>query len=99
MADHDHAPAYRWVIEILLILTLIVQTAIWLAPAPILAPIMADLHISLGSAGLIISVIALCISIFSFLGGMVAQRIGALRALLVGMWCLAGWASRKASSQ
>ena len=89
MADHDHAPAYRWVIEILLILTLIVQTAIWLAPAPILAPIMADLHISLGSAGLIISVIALCISIFSFLGGMVAQRIGALRALLVGMWCLA----------
>ena len=80
---------YRWVIEVLMFLAFVSQTVTWLAPAPILTPIIKSLHISLGSAGLIISVIAICISIFSLLGAMVSERLGALRAFLVGMWLLA----------
>jgi predicted MFS family arabinose efflux permease len=87
--DQKKAPAYRWVIEVLLIFALFSQTLIWLAPAPILQPIIKDLGISLGSAGLIISVIALCISVFSFLGAIIAERLGALRAMLAGLWLLA----------
>jgi predicted MFS family arabinose efflux permease len=73
---------------VLLSAALISQSLIWLAPAPILRPIIEDLRISLGSAGLIISIIALCIAIFSFLGAMVAQRLGALRAMTLGVWLL-----------
>src|SRR6266404_840341 len=72
---------YRWVIEVLMFLAFVGQTMTWLAPAPILNPIIKSLHISLGSAGLIISVIALCISIFSLLGALVSERLGALLAI------------------
>lgn len=81
-------PPYRWVIEALLVFALIGQALTWLAPAPILGPIVKDLNVGLGSGGLIISIIALCISIFSLLGAVVSERLGALRALLVGVWLL-----------
>jgi MFS family permease len=47
-----------------------------------------SLGIGLSDAGLIISVIALCIAIFSFLGAVIIERLGTLRALLVGIWLL-----------
>jgi AAHS family 4-hydroxybenzoate transporter-like MFS transporter len=81
-------PRYRWVIEALIIAMLIVQVAASLAPAPILAPMRKSLRIGLGDAGLIISVIALCIAIFSFLGALIIERFGTLPALLVGIWLL-----------
>lgn len=87
--DRSSLSPYRWVIEALLFLAFVSQTVTWLAPAPILQPIIQSLHISLGSAGLIISVIALCISIFSLIGAIVAERLGALRAFLIGIWLLA----------
>jgi MFS family permease len=68
---------------------LIVQVMAWLAPAPILAPIVASLHIGMGQFGLIISIISLCIGIFSFLGGVLTERFGTLRTLLAGLWLLA----------
>ena len=83
------ALAYRWIIEALVILMLIVQVMAWLVPAPILAPIVTSLRISMGQFGLIISIISLCIGIFSFLGGVLTERFGALRTLLVGIWLLA----------
>ncbi len=83
------APAYRWMIEALVVVMLIVQVMAWLAPAPILAPIVASLHIGMGQFGLIISIISLCIGIFSFLGGILTERFGTLRTLLVGIWLLA----------
>lgn len=82
------APAYRWVIEALVILMLIVQVMAWLAPAPILAPIVSSLHIGMAQFGLIISIISLCIGIFSFLGGALIGRFGTLRILLIGLWLL-----------
>jgi predicted MFS family arabinose efflux permease len=85
----SRAPAYRWVIEALVVVMLIVQVMAWLAPAPILAPIVASLHIGMGEFGLIISIISLCIGIFSFLGGVLTERFGTLRTLLVGIWLLA----------
>ncbi len=72
-----------------MLLLLIAQSLAWLAPAPILQEIRSGLGISLSSAGLIISIIALCIGIFSLLGAVVAERIGALRALLIGIWLMA----------
>jgi len=76
-------------IEALVVVMLIVQVMAWLAPAPILAPIVASLHIGMGQFGLIISIISLCIGIFSFLGGILTERFGTLRTLLVGIWLLA----------
>lgn len=89
MEETKTLSSYRWVIEVLLFLLLFSQAVTWLAPAPILAPIIKSLGLKLGQAGLIISVIALCISIFSLLGAMVAARLGALRALLIGIWLMA----------
>lgn len=89
MAEPRRASSYRWVIEILLLLALASQTLTWLAPAPILSAIIADLKIHLGDAGLLISVIALCIAIFALLGAMVAQKFGALRSFIGGVWLLA----------
>jgi MFS family permease len=81
--------AYRWIIEALVVVMLIVQVMAWLAPAPILQPMVTTLQISMAQFGLIISIIALCIGIFSFLGGILTERFGTLRTLLVGIWLLA----------
>jgi predicted MFS family arabinose efflux permease len=89
MATNEKTSSYRWMIEVLLVLALASQTLTWLAPAPLLGPIIKDLHINLGDAGLIISVIALCIAIFALAGAVVAQRIGALRSFILGVWLLA----------
>ena len=89
MSQPSKPSPYRWIIEVLLLLLLTAQSLAWLAPAPILQEIRNGLKISLGDAGLIISIIALCIGIFSLLGAVVAERIGALRALVIGIWLLA----------
>ncbi len=89
MATAEKSSSYRWVIEVLLVLALASQTLTWLAPAPLLNPIIKDLHIHLGDAGLIISIIALCIAIFSLAGAVVAQKFGALRSFVLGVWLLA----------
>src|SRR5208282_2807277 len=89
MSQPGKLSPYRWTIEVLLLLLLTAQSLAWLAPAPILQEIRNGLKISLGDAGLIISIIALCIGIFSLLGAVVAERIGALRALVIGIWLLA----------
>jgi MFS transporter, CP family, cyanate transporter len=88
MSQHSNLSPYRWIIELLLLCLLTAQSFAWLAPAPILQEIKNGLGISLSSAGLIISIIALCIGIFSLLGAVVAERIGALRALLIGIWLM-----------
>jgi MFS transporter, CP family, cyanate transporter len=80
---------YRWIVEVLLLLLITSQSFAWLAPAPILQEMRTGLGISLSSAGLIISIIALCIGIFSLLGALVAERIGPLRALVIGIWLMA----------
>ena len=79
---------YRWMIEVLILLTLLVQSLTWLAPAPLLGPISKSLNISLASSGLIISIIALCIAIFSMAGAVVMEKLGIMRALLVGIWLM-----------
>jgi CP family cyanate transporter-like MFS transporter len=89
MSQPGKLSPYRWVIEILMLLLLTAQSLAWLAPAPILQEIRNGLKISLGDAGLIISIIALCIGIFSLLGAVIAERIGALRALVIGIWLMA----------
>ncbi len=88
MSDANRLSPYRWVIEILLLFTLLAQSLTWLAPAPLLVPITKSLNISPASAGLIISIIALCIAIFSMAGAIVMEKLGALRALIAGIWLM-----------
>ena len=88
MNERAKLSPYRWVIELLLLLLITAQSLTWLAPAPILEEIEKGLHISLGEAGLIISIIALCIGIFSILGAIVLERLGALRCLQLGLWLM-----------
>jgi predicted MFS family arabinose efflux permease len=89
MIDEARPPRYRWVIEALLFVALFAQTVTAIAPAPILSPIMRGLHLSLGAAGLVVSIIALCSAVFSLLGALVVQRLGALRTLRWGIWLMA----------
>ncbi len=89
MEHREERSAYRWVIEGLIILAASSQTLTWLAPAPLLGPIIKDLHLHLGNAGLIISIIALCIAVFSLLGAVVSEKLGALRSFILGLWLLA----------
>ncbi len=92
MGQSRELSPYRWVIEGLLLLALLSQTLVWLAPAAILPPIAKDLGITLKSGGLIISIIALFIAIFSFGGALIAERLGVLRTMLYGVWLMAAGA-------
>jgi MFS family permease len=88
MVDESQASPYRWVIEGLLISSLLVQEAIWLAPAPILEPIIKAFNIGLGRAGMLISIIALFIGVFAILGGLVGHGLGIIRSLVLGAWLM-----------
>src|SRR5579885_1043567 len=88
MVDDSKASPYRWVIEGLLISSLLVQEAIWLAPAPILEPIIKAFNIGLGRAGMLISIIALFIGVFAILSGLVGTRLGIVRSLVLGAWLM-----------
>jgi MFS family permease len=81
--------AYRWIIELMLILIFLTESMLWLAPAPLLAPIVKSLKIDFASAGLLISVGALCTSVFSLIGATVAERFGALSTMTCGTWIAA----------
>jgi cyanate permease len=89
MAQLRDLSPYRWVMEGLLVLALLSQTLVWLAPAAVLTPIVKDLNISLGAAGLMISIIALCVAIFAFAGALIAGRLGVLRTMICGVWAMA----------
>jgi MFS family permease len=89
MVTEAEASPYRWVIEGLLIAGLLVQEAIWLAPAPILEPIMRSFNIGLGRAGILISIIALFIGVFAILSGLAGTRLGIVRSLILGAWLMA----------
>jgi NNP family nitrate/nitrite transporter-like MFS transporter len=88
MVNETQASPYRWVIEALLISGLLVQEAIWLAPAPILEPIIKSFNIGLGRAGILISIIALFIGVFAITSGLVGQRLGIIRSLILGAWLM-----------
>src|SRR5579883_2963013 len=88
MVDDSKASPYRWVIEGLLISSLLVQEAIWLAPAPILEPIIRSFNIGLGRAGMLISIIALFIGVFAIVGGLIGNRLGIIGSLVAGAWML-----------
>ncbi|MGO9450231.1 MAG: CynX/NimT family MFS transporter [Candidatus Binataceae bacterium] len=88
MSERSPLSPYRWVIEFLLLMLLMAQSLTWLAPAPMLEEITKGLNISLGDGGLIISIIALCIGIFSILGAMVLEWLGPLRCLVLGVWLM-----------
>jgi MFS family permease len=88
MIDENQAPPYRWVIEGLLISSLLVQEAIWLAPAPILEPIIKYFNIGLGRAGILISIIALFMGVFAIIGGLAGRQLGIIRSLVAGAWMM-----------
>src|ERR1700733_6860707 len=88
MVDESQASPYRWVLEALLIASLLVQEAIWLAPAPILEPIIKAFNIGLGQAGMLISIIALFVGVFAIISGLIGPRLGIMRSLIAGTWMM-----------
>ncbi len=88
MVDESQASPYRWVLEALLVASLLVQEAIWLAPAPILEPIIKAFNIGLGQAGILISIIALFIGVFAIISGLIGPRLGIMRSLIAGAWMM-----------
>lgn len=88
MVDESQASPYRWAIEALLIASLLVQEAIWLAPAPILEPIIKTFNIGLGQAGMLISIFALFIGVFAIISGLAGTRLGIMRSLVTGAWMM-----------
>jgi MFS family permease len=84
----SQASPYRWLIEALLMLLLIAQAIAWLGPAPLLSPIINHLHIGLGAGGLLVSIVPACVVIFSLVGGVVSEKLGAVRTGIVGAWAL-----------
>ncbi|HTW88104.1 MAG TPA: MFS transporter [Candidatus Binataceae bacterium] len=83
------APSYRWLVETLLFLLLIAQAVAWMSPAPLLGPIINHLGIGLGAGGLLISIVPACIVIFSLVGGVVSERLGAVATGIVAAWAMA----------
>jgi MFS family permease len=88
MINESQASPYRWVIEGLLISSLLVQEAIWLAPAPILEPIIKYFNIGLGRAGILISIIALFMGVFAIIGGLARGQLGIIHSLVAGAWLM-----------
>ena len=76
---------YRWVVEFFIVMGTLGFAALWLAPAPLLPTIMGDLSINMAQAGLIISVLALCVALFSSLGSISVDKVGAKKSFLIAL--------------
>ncbi len=75
---------YRFVIEGLLIGMQVVMGIIWISPAPLLSIMMEDLSLTRTVASLSISLVAIVVALASLPGGIIAAKLGAKRAILVG---------------
>ncbi|MGH7905885.1 MAG: MFS transporter [Candidatus Binataceae bacterium] len=81
--------SYRWVIEVMLFLILMAQAVAWLNPAPILSHIAGSLHLGLGEAGLVVSIVAVCMCVFSLGSGWLSEKFGARNTAVIGVWAMA----------
>jgi len=61
----------------------------WFNPAPILPPIMRSLNLGLGGGGLVVSIVSICMAIFSLAGGVISERFGARMTAIAGTWTMA----------
>lgn len=87
-----YASKYRWIIVFIIFMGITGMKFMWFVPSPLLTVIMRDLNISLTLGGLGISIICLLIAIFSLTGGWLAERIGAKKAFMYGLWLIAAGA-------
>lgn len=83
------ATPYRWVIFAIMVLTVLAQMGMWLAPAALLTRIQSTLSIDAGAAGTLITVIPLVNGVFMFLGSLVIDRLGAKNAVILATSLLA----------
>lgn len=89
---NEQGNKYRWVIVFIVFLGIMGMNVIWFVPSPLLTIIMEDLDLNLSLGGLGISIICLLIAIFSLTGGWLAERIGAKKAFMYGLWLMAAGA-------
>jgi predicted MFS family arabinose efflux permease len=85
MANHSTVSNYRWVILLLLALMYLGTCINELALAPLLTHIIAELHISLGQAGSLLSVLALLTGIFVFAGSFFIDKVGLKITTILGL--------------
>ncbi len=83
---HKTAPAghYKLVVEGLLFGMQAVLGIVWMAPAPLLSIIIEHYSINRAAAGLVISLISIALTFAAIPGAVVAAKIGAKRAVLLG---------------
>lgn len=91
MKNHGY-PRYRWIISLIMLLSLLGLNILWFVPSPLLVVIMTDLHLSLTQGGLGMSVVCLLVAAFSLAGGKLVERWGAKRCLLIGLMFMASGA-------
>jgi predicted MFS family arabinose efflux permease len=92
--------SYRWVMLFLCVLAIVAQAFMWLSPAPILANIIAELKISLGQAGTLLTVITLMWGIFTLSGSFLIDKLGLKATMITSLvvFALGGMASYFAHS-
>lgn len=79
---------YRFYVWFTIILTMTTLDAINLGPSPVLSIIMEDLNIGMAQAGMIMSLIPLCVVIFSPFCSFVIEKAGPKMALFYSMLIL-----------
>lgn len=94
MTSFTHSPSsittpYRWLIFVLLVFGSLNYMYMWMSPAALISVIRADLHIDLGAAGVLITIIPLLSGIFVFGGSLVIDRLGLRWASALAMTLLA----------
>jgi MFS family permease len=85
MADQSPVSNYRWVILLLLVLMFLGTCIVELVPSPLLTHIIADLHIDIGQAGYLLTVIPLLTGIFAFAGSFFIDKLGLKMTTILGL--------------
>ncbi|WP_213996820.1 CynX/NimT family MFS transporter [Tepidanaerobacter syntrophicus] len=76
---------YRWIVELFIVFGTAMMSALWLAPSPLLPTIIKDLSINLAQAGMIISIMPLCVALFSTLASFLIEKFGAKIAFAIAL--------------
>jgi cyanate permease len=83
--DRNSASSFRWVVEAFIIVGTLGMSALWLAPSSLLSTIMEDLSITLSQGGLLISILGLCVAVFSSVASIIIAKFGTKYALSIAL--------------
>lgn len=80
--------SYRWVVELFIVLGMLGMSTLFLSLSPILSMIMDDLSITLSQGGLLISIVGLCVAVFSTLASFCISKFGPKNAFSIALFLI-----------